>query len=133
MLSQVQGLISGVMAKIQGASPSTVYIRTISDAQEDALLGIRVAPTANDVLIEPAPWVANVSYRDVQVGGGKINDGDLSILMPPNITKAQLQNALIVFNGEVWSPQKFDEFYLEGGVAWMRVIVTRKHTVGLPQ
>ena len=130
MLSQVQSLIAGVMTKIQGASPSTVYLRTITDPQEDKLLGIRKAPTAQDVLIDPAPWVSNVSYREIQASGGKVQDGDLSILMPPNITKAQVQNALVVFNGEVWHPAKFDEFYLYGGVAWMRVVVSRKRTVG---
>ena len=122
-------IITKAMARMQGAA-QPVYLRTITDAGGDKVLGTRGTPSTTDVLVTPPPFVWNVSYREIAASGGKLFDGDYALLMPPSYTPAQIWASYAVINGEACKPVKIDVFPVEGKPAWMKVLYTRKRTVG---
>jgi hypothetical protein len=128
--TEVIRLIDGAMRKLGGAA-RPVVLRQITETGGDPLLGIRGTETVVEATVTPSPFVTNVSYREVSLSQGRLQDGDFSILFPPTgYTKEQIEAGTIVVDGVECHPYKVEEWAIENRVVWIKVTASRKHQVG---
>lgn len=123
-------LIDGGMRKLGGAA-RPVILRRVAETGGDALLGIRGTEAPVEVTVTPSPFVTNVSYQEISLSQGRLQDGDFSILLPPTgYTKAQIEAGTVIVDGVECHPYKVEEWAIENRVVWIRVLASRKHQVG---
>jgi len=111
------------------ASEHDVFLRTRAATGDDALLGIRGTVTITDIPIAPRPSVKVLTLREVALSEGRLQEGDLELVVAGTTTKAQLEAAHLLIASVEYDTEQVASYELGGVTVGHRVVARKRHRV----